>query len=185
MSPQSQSHHQSHPQSHPVVSSQEAANSQNEPFPVNFFTELGRGPMVMMAKGISAMCQGNEALRGIQQNAAHEASAHHADIVQKLFEPCAPGDLMAMQTELLRHNVQSASKYWQQLAAQMVQTQVAMVRSVGEVFNSEKGMPVQLPQAGSFFNFDPLAWTGSPSSQSSLSSQKSARSESGKNATQH
>ena len=167
MSPQSQPElkQQQQQQQKPVVYSQVAANSQSQPSPVNFFTELGRGPLVMMAKGISAMCQGSAALRGIQQNAAHEASAHHAVMAQKLSEPCAPGDLMAMQTELLRHNVQSASKYWQQLAAQMVQTQVAMVRSVGEIFNSDKGLPMQLPQAGSFFNFDPLAWTGGQSTQ--------------------
>ena len=160
MSPQSQPELKQQQQQKPVVYSQVAANSQSQPSPVNFFTELGRGPLVMMAKGISAMCQGNEALRGIQQNAAHEASAHHADMVQKLFEPCAPGDLMAMQTELLRHDLQSASKYWQQLTTQMLQTQVDMMRSVSDVVDSEKGLPTPLPipLPGSFFMLDPSTW---------------------------
>ena len=159
-------------QSQPVVSSQEAANSPGKLFPVNFFTELGRSQMAMMAKSVSALCHGSEAMRGIQQSAAHEASVHHAEIAQKLFQPCVSSDLMAMQAELLRHNLQSAGKYWQQLAAQMMQTQVDMVCSIGEVFDSEKGLPVQLPMpmpiplANSFFKFDPLAWTGGQSSQS-------------------
>lgn len=147
----------------PAASSREAANSAgSEPAsPWNFLADLNRRQLALAAESMSALCRGSEALRGIQQDAAHEASVRHADMAQKLLEPCQPADLMSMQSELLRFGLQSASRYWQQLATQMMQTQVDMMSSVSHLLDSEKGGRAQLPLASSFFMLDPLAWTGS------------------------
>lgn len=104
-------------------------------------------------------------MRGIQRDAAREASAFHAGVTRMLLEPCQPADVMAIQSDMLRLCLQSASRYWQQLGAQMMQTQVDMMGSVGHLLDGEKGSPVPSPLASSFFMFDPLAWTGSHGAQ--------------------
>ena len=100
-------------------------------------------------------------MRGIQRDAAHETAAYHADVARKLRDPCQPGDLMALQSELMRYGLQSAGKYWQQLGAQMMQTQVDMMSSIGQLLEADKAAPVSSTLGNNFFMFDPLAWTGS------------------------
>ena len=68
---------------------------------------------------------------------------------------------MAIQSELLRFTMQSAGKYWQQIAASAMQTQVEMIKSVTHVLEREKDTgtksPMQVlqsvmpPLASSFF----------------------------------
>ena len=143
------------------AANQEASGRHEEHDPLNFLTDVGRRQLALVSEGISALCRGSEVMRGIQRDAAHEASAYHADVARKLRDPCQPGDLMAIQSELMRYGIQSAGKYWQQLGAQMMQTQVEMMSSVSQLLEADKAGPVPPPLGSNFFVFDPLAWTGS------------------------
>ena len=127
----------------------------------NFLTDMSRRQLALASEGISALFRGSEVMRGIQRDAAHETAAYHADVARKLRAPCQPGDLMALHSELMSFGLQSAGKYWQQLGAQMMQTQVDMMTSVSQLLEADKAGPVPLPLPGSFFMLDPLAWTGS------------------------
>ncbi|CAM3614206.1 phasin family protein [Polaromonas hydrogenivorans] len=111
----------------------------------NLFSELGRHQLALVVEGTSALCRSSEALRKIQQDAAHEASVFHEETAQKLFTPCQPADLMAIQSELMRFCLQSSGKYWQQLVAQAMQTQVEMMRSVSQVLKIEKDTGMKSP----------------------------------------
>lgn len=111
----------------------------------NVFSELGRHQLALVVEGTSALCRSSEALRKIQQDAAHEASVFHEETAQKLFTPCQPADLMAIQSELMRFCLQSSGKYWQQILAQAMQTQVEMMRSVSQVLKSEKDTGLKSP----------------------------------------
>lgn len=111
----------------------------------DFLSELSRHHLALLVDGTTALCRGSEALRKIQQEAAHDASVFHEETGQRLFAPCQPADLMAIQSELMRFTLQSAGKYWQQLAAQAVQTQVEMLRSVTHVLQSEKDTGLKSP----------------------------------------
>ena len=113
--------------------------------PPNFLSELGRHQLALAVDGTTALCRGSEALRKIQQDAAHEASVFHEETAQRLFASCQPADLMAIQSELLRFMMQSAGKYWQQIAASAMQTQVDMIKSVTHVLEREKQAGAKSP----------------------------------------
>ena len=126
------------------TSARREVSDNGKSFP-NVFAELGRHQLALAVEGTSALCRSSEALRKIQQDAAHEASVFHEETAQKLFSPCQPADLMAIQSELMRFSLQSAGKYWQQIAAQMVQTQVEMMKSVNQVLEGEKDTGLKSP----------------------------------------
>lgn len=113
--------------------------------PPNFIFELGRHQLALAVDGTTALCRGSEALRKIQHDAAHEASVFHEETAQRLFVSCQPAELMAIQAELLRFTMQSAGKYWQQIAANAMQTQVEMIKSVTHVLQREKDTGTKSP----------------------------------------
>lgn len=144
-----------------AAASPEASGRHEPQAPWNFLTDLSRRQLALASESISVLCRGSEAMRGIQRDAAREASDFHGGVARKLLEPCQPADLTTIQSELLRFGLQSASKYWQQLGAQMMQTQVDMMGSLGHLLDGDKAGPVPSPLPGSFFMLDPLAWAGS------------------------
>lgn len=103
----------------------------------NFLSEVGRQQLAMVTQSASALYRGNETLRKIQQETAHEASVRHAQAARKLLTPCQPADLMTIQSELLRTDMHSASQYWGQLAAATLKTQREMITSMGHLLDSE------------------------------------------------
>lgn len=100
-------------------------------------TELGRQQMAVATMSTSALCRGSEALRKVQQEIAHEASLRHAEVAKKLSAPCQPTDMMELQGELMRSNMQSTTRYWQQLLAVALQTQREMMESMGGLLDGK------------------------------------------------
>lgn len=125
------------------------------------FTELGRQQLAAATVSTSALCRGNEALRKVQQEIAHEASLRHAQVAKKLATPCQPTEMMELQSELMRSNMQSATQYWRQLMEVALQTQREMMESMTGLLDSKSdgGMKSALeafqsivpPMATSFF----------------------------------
>ncbi|CAN5505033.1 hypothetical protein BH10PSE16_BH10PSE16_40280 [soil metagenome] len=119
--------------------------SSSEQYFPNLFADLGRHQLALAVEGTGALCRSGEALRKIQQEAAHEASVFHENTAKKLFAPCQLADLAAIQSELMRFSLQSAGKYWQQIAMQAMQTQVEIMSSVSHVLESEKDTGMKSP----------------------------------------
>jgi phasin family protein len=125
------------------------------------FTELGRQQMAAATLSTSALCRGSEALRKVQQEIAHDASLRHEQAAKKLSGPCQPTDMVELQTELVRSNIQSVSQYWQQLIEVALQTQREMMEGMTSLVDakSDGGMKSVLeafqsivpPMATSFF----------------------------------
>jgi hypothetical protein len=124
--------------------------------------DLGRQQLAVATENTSAIFRGSEAMRKIQQDAAHQASVHHAEAAQKLRAAAfQPADLLAIQSELLRIDMQGAGQYWQQLASVALQTQIEMMSSVSRMFDDGTGGGVKSalevfqaaipPMANSFF----------------------------------
>jgi hypothetical protein len=100
-------------------------------------------------------------MRKVQQQAAHQASEHYATAAQKLRVACQPADLLAVQSELLRFDLQEASQYWQQLVTAALQAQTEMMTTASHMLDSEAGGGVKSaieamqaaipPMATSFF----------------------------------
>lgn len=100
--------------------------------PQNFLADLGRQQLAA-ADAACAMFRGSEAMRAIQRQAAHEASLRHQAAAQKLHGSCAPADLLAIQSDLLRFDLQGATQYWQQITTAALQSQIEMMASASQL----------------------------------------------------
>lgn len=108
--------------------------------PQNFLADLGRQQLAAATDAACAMFRGSEAMRAIQQQAAHEASLRHQAAAQKLHGSCAPADLLAIQSELLRFDLQGATQYWQQITTAALQSQIEMMASASQLLtNGQNG----------------------------------------------
>lgn len=142
----------------------------NEQSALNMLADLGRHQLALAVESAGALYRSSEDLRKIQHETAREASAFHQDTVQRLFKPCQPDELLAIQTEFMRFSMESASKYWQQIAEKTIQAQVEMMRSVSHVMEREKDLglrsPLEIfqaaipPLASSFFPMNALVPEG-------------------------
>jgi hypothetical protein len=121
-----------------AVAAREA--SRQEPVSRNFLTDLSRQQLSVAADASCAMLRGFEAMRKIQQQAAHNASARHKAVAQRLHGTCQPADLMAIQAGLLREDLESASQYWQQLAATVLEMQTEMMGCTSHLVDSETAL---------------------------------------------
>ena len=119
----------------PVAPPNEAAAVTSSP--LNMLADLGRQQLALAAEGACALFRGSEAMREIQHQAAHQACAHHEEAVQKLRGTCEPADLLAIQTDLLRFNLQGAAEYWQGLMANALKTQFEMMGCANRVFGAK------------------------------------------------
>ncbi|NPC54099.1 phasin family protein [Caenimonas soli] len=99
-------------------------------------TDLPRKQLELVTRSATAVYRGSETLRKIQLQAAHRASVHHEEAAEKLRGPCDLGEIMAIQADLLRFNVQEAVHYWQQLASAALKTQVDLVGSAGRALDT-------------------------------------------------
>lgn len=106
---------------------------------LNCLAGLSRQHLSVASENASALYHGSEALRKIQLDTAHEASVRYAKAAKKLLTPCQPAELLAFQTELLRADMQSASQYWQQFTAAMLQTQREIMTNASHLINNENG----------------------------------------------
>lgn len=104
----------------------------------NILLDLGRQQLALTTESTSAICRCSEAMRKIQQDAAHQASVYHAEAAQKMrASSCQPIDLLAIQSDLMRIDMQGAGQYWQRLASAALQTQIDMMTNVSRLFDSE------------------------------------------------
>ena len=111
-----------------------------EPASWNFLTDLSRQQLSVAADASSAMIRGFEAMRKIGQQTAHDASARHKAVAQKLHGTCQPADLMTIQAGLLRDDLESATQYWQQLAATVLEMQTEMMGCTTHLLDSETAL---------------------------------------------
>lgn len=104
--------------------------------PLGQLADVGRQQLALATQSASALFRGCEAMRKIQQQAAHHASVRHEAVAQKLQGPCEPADLLALQASLLQFDLQGATQYWQDLAAAMLKTQVDMMGCASHLFDA-------------------------------------------------
>ncbi|MBC7954798.1 MAG: phasin family protein [Cytophagales bacterium] len=67
--------------------------------------------------------KGAEEIHRFQMQAAHDARLQHEKAQAQVSQAATPADLLNLQSELLRFDMASAGKYWQQLAAICAATQ--------------------------------------------------------------
>jgi hypothetical protein len=96
------------------------------------FADLPRRQLALMTHSATALFRGSEDMRRIQQQTAQRATEHHEEAAERLRGQCDFNDLLAIQADLVRFDVQEAMRYWQQLANAAFKLQADMVTSAGE-----------------------------------------------------
>lgn len=105
--------------------------------PWAFAGDQGRQQLAVAAESACAMFRGFEAIRKIQERAAHQALQTHSAAADKLKGPCAPEDLMSIQSNLLRADLEGAARYWQEIAATAMEMQAQMMDCGSHLINSD------------------------------------------------
>jgi|KBSSwiStaDraftv2_1062776.scaffolds.fasta_scaffold456177_2 hypothetical protein len=100
--------------------------------------DLPRQQSTMASHAACAMFSGFEAMRGIQEKAAHQALQHHGEAVARLQGRCGPMDVLSIQLDLVRYDLEAAAAYWQQLAAAALQMQARVAACGCELIDSDK-----------------------------------------------
>lgn len=110
------------------------------------WADLQRQQLALATECASALFRGIEAMRKTQQQAAQQASAHHASTAQKLRSPHdGPAPLQALLAPL-QVDMEGAQIYWTQLTASALQAQTDMMHSLCQRFdsdNKDKGPSLQ------------------------------------------
>ena len=103
----------------------------------NAAMDYARQQAVVAIESACAMFRGFEAMRKIQEEAAQQASLRHAEAAQKLRGSCQPADLVAVQLELLRLDIDAAGGHWQQLAAAALEMQTEIMGCASHLIDTE------------------------------------------------
>jgi uncharacterized protein YfaS (alpha-2-macroglobulin family) len=107
--------------------------------PWSFLADLSRQQMSFATESACALFRSSEAIRQVQQQAAHHASEQYAAAAQKLRSATQPAELLAVQAELLRFDLEEANRYWQQLMNAGLQAQTEMMGTASHMIDSEAG----------------------------------------------
>jgi hypothetical protein len=116
-------------------------NGEDAASPMSLVTDLPRRQLAMLSESASTLYRSSETLRQIQQQAAQRASLQHQQAAEKLRDSRDFGDVMAIQAELLRFNLQESANYWQQLATAVLKLQSEMISSAGQVLADPASEP--------------------------------------------
>jgi hypothetical protein len=100
--------------------------------------DLPRQQSAAATHAACAMFIGFEAMRRIQEMAAHEALQHYSDAAQRLERSCAPMEVLSVQMDLARFDIGAAASYWQQLAATALQMQARVAACGCELVDADK-----------------------------------------------
>lgn len=114
-----------------------AAAAQGKVSGFDFVADFGREQLAMMMDASAAMFRGFEAMRAIQQQAAQQASARHETAADRMRATGAPNDLMTIPFGLLQEDLQSATRYWQEIAAAALETQTEIMECAGHLVNTD------------------------------------------------
>ena len=100
--------------------------------------DLPRQQSVAATHAACALFGGFEAMRKIQEKAAHAALGHYTDAAHRLEKHCAPLDVLSVQMELARFDAEAAAAYWQELASAVLQTQARVAACGCELVDSDR-----------------------------------------------
>jgi hypothetical protein len=100
--------------------------------------DLPRQQSAAAAHAARAIFSGFEAIRKIQEKAAHRALKHYTDAAGRLQGRCAPADVLSVQMELAQFDVGAAMAYWQQIADAVLQAQAGVAACACELVESDQ-----------------------------------------------
>lgn len=96
------------------------------------WADLPRRQLALMTNSATALLRSSQELQRIQQEAAQRAVQHHEQAAERLREPCDVTDLMALQADMVRFNMQEVAQFWSQVANAALKLQADMVSTAGD-----------------------------------------------------
>lgn len=106
------------------------------PAPLTVLSDMTRQQLTMMTEAACAVLGSSEALGRIQQQAAHQASVRHQAAAQSLRSEVEPMEVLSIQSDLMRQDMQEAAQYWAQLASTVMRGQLDMMGRMGNILNA-------------------------------------------------
>lgn len=100
--------------------------------------DLPRQQLATATHAACALFSGFEAMRRIQEEAAHEALKHYQAAAERLDKGCSPLDMLSVQMDLANFDSNAAAAYWQQLANTAMQMQGRIAACGCELVDSDK-----------------------------------------------
>lgn len=101
-------------------------------------SDLPRQQATVACEAACAMFRGFEAMRRVQEQAAHQALARHESVAGRLKQPAKAVDLFALQADLMRFDIDAAAKYWQGLAGAAMEMQNEMAGCCAHLVDTGK-----------------------------------------------
>ena len=92
------------------------------------------------AEGGAVLLRGFEAMRNIQLEATRHATDRHAAAAGRLCAACPTSERLAVQTELLRGDVEDATRCWQQLMDEALEIQSELLACATHLVNTEDAL---------------------------------------------
>src|SRR5512133_1005858 len=109
-----------------------------QPFtPLDFAADFARQQLSVVNEANCALFRGFEAMREIQQQAAHDAAVRHEAAAQQLRNPGAPMEFASLQASLLQEDLQDAGRYWRDLTGAALEMQLEIMASASHLVDSE------------------------------------------------
>lgn len=105
--------------------------------PLDWTADWTRQQLLVANEGARALFRGMQAMRGIQEQAAREATQRHAAAAERLRRAGTPAELFALQGELVRSNVESATRYWQELAGAALEMNTELAGCTAQLVDTE------------------------------------------------
>jgi hypothetical protein len=105
--------------------------------PWDWAGDFSRQQMTAASESVAVLFRGFEAMRHIQEEAAHAAAERHAALAEKMRTPASPADLALAQAETVRENLESAARYWRDLADAALETNSELVNCATQWMNAE------------------------------------------------
>lgn len=87
----------------------------------NWGAQFAQQQLAVGEEGAATLVRGFESMRRIQAQATQQAVQRHAAANGKLGASPRPGEALAVQTELLRADLEDAARCWQQLVGEALE----------------------------------------------------------------
>lgn len=107
------------------------------PMPWLWAADFSRQQSAVAAEGAAAVVRGLEAMRRIQEETARQVMQRPLVAMEKLRTASQPVELFAVQAELLRTDMETATRYWQQLTAAAMEMNSEVLASTAHLVDAD------------------------------------------------
>jgi hypothetical protein len=112
------------------------------PLAWNWAAELALQQFAAGTEGGALLYRGCEAMRRIQEQAVQQALHRHAAATRDLGAAPRPADALALQSELLRGDMEDAARCWQQLVGQAMEVGNELAACATRLVNTDDAFAV-------------------------------------------